>query len=145
MKLHEIMIGMVMTVAIVTGMFIFISDGVVQYNPVIPSDWNRSFVAMQGVIDDINQTTSEMRDGLTSIETKSGETDYLGAFFNNAYNSIKLAITVPLGAMTMVDAGLSELPLGAFGIPLKTYLYTSLIILVFVGILMHAVVKSDRL
>lgn len=145
MKLHEIIIGQILVIAVVSAVFLFMSDGITQYNPTVPSDYNDTFTTIMGVIDNINETASQTRDQLTSINSQSGLTDYLGFFFSATYNTLKLIVKVPLSMFTFVDEGLTELPMGSYSSLLKSYLYVAIIIFVFVGIIMHAIIKSDRI
>ena len=145
MKLHEIIIGQILVIAVISGIFLFMNDGINQYNPTVPDQYNATFVRIQSVIGDINKTASDTRDSLTSLSTQSGITDYLGFFFNSAYNTVKLVVKIPLGMMTFVDEGINNIPMGGYDSLLKTYLYVAIIVFVFIGILMHAIIKSDRI
>lgn len=148
MKLSDIMIGLVFSIILFIGLFTFLTDGVIQYGVEsnLPSEYNQSFIVIKGELDNINKTTSGIKAQLSDITAQSGILDYLGFFFNAGYKALTGAGQITKSLFIITDESIEVTGgLGETGGFLKTGIYMSIIIIFFVGILMHAVIKSDRI
>ena len=146
MELNKIYVGAIFGIIIFLSFFLFLNDGALQYSTTLPSGYNHSFLAVQSTLSDINQTTSEIQTQLSSITAQSGLLDYLGFFFNAGYKALTSAIKLVSSFFTFTDESLTVMGgAGAFGSTLKVALYSSLIVLFFIGIILHAIIKSDRM
>ena len=144
MELNKIMITMIFGIVIFLGIFNFMADGVIRYSVSVPADYNESVSKIRGVFDNINQTTYEMKEQMTSIGTSSNPLDILGVFFSGGYAALKSVMSLINGFGILIDTTLNTIFVGEIGNILKIALYLSFIIIIVVGILLHAITKSDR-
>lgn len=147
MKLTNIMLGVLCGVVVYVSLFNFLDDGIQQYGvqSTLPSDYNASYVVIKGELGQINKTTSAIKDQLSTITAQSGVLDYLGFFFNAGYQALTGAGQITVSIFKIFDTSVMNTPLGSSIEPLKQLAYGAVIILFFVGIIMHAVIKSDRI
>jgi len=146
MELNKVLIGMIFAIVIFSGMFIFIADGSDKYGVVLPDGYTNSMVAIKATLSQINTTTNQVQTDLTIIEGQSGVLDFLGFFFSGGYDALKTTAKLVGVSFIFVDEGINGIGGGGeFGSLLKTGLYASIIVLLFIGIMMHAIIKSDRL
>jgi hypothetical protein len=148
MKLTTLMVSVLLGIVVYVSLFNFLADGVVQYGVqnTLPSDFNNSYLIIQGELNQINKTTTGIKDQLSTITAQSGVLDYLGFFFNAGYQALTGAGSITKSVFVITDTSLEGA--GGFstsGQLLKTFIYASVIIMFFVGIIMHAVIKSDRI
>ena len=147
MQLSKMLIGNIIVIAIVTGIFIFISDGINQYGVVAPDGYNESFVKIantqQNLIDNINSTYDDLNN-VESSTTGGGSTDFLGFFFNSGYTAARTAIGSISGVNTMIDVAIGSLPLGNYGAILKVLFLGAIFIVMTIGILLNFIIKSGR-
>lgn len=148
MKLTNIMLGVLCGVVIYISLFNFLDDGITQYGvgSTLPSGYNASYTVIRSELGQINKTTTEIKNQLTSITAQSGVLDYLGFFFNAGYQALTGAGQITKSVFVITDTSLeSTESLGSSAELIKQLVYGSVIILFFVGIIMHAVIKSDRI
>lgn len=145
MELNKIYIGSIFSIIIFIGLFTFLFDGITQYQPTaIPTAYNESYTRISATLDDINETTSAIQDQLSSVTVQSGVLDYLGFFFNAGYKALSSGIGLVGTFFVFVDESLYVLGGAGLGSVLKVALYSSIIVLFFIGIIIHAFVNSDR-
>lgn len=144
MELNKIYIGVLFGILAFAGVFSLLADGIDKYSVSVPADYNDSYAKIRAELDDINATTGKMKDQLETIKTSSGVIDYLGFFFNSGYQALKTSGEITGSLFTFVDIGLESISPSDGGF-LKIIFYSSIIVLLFIGIIMHAIIKSDRL
>lgn len=144
MQLSKIIIGLLATVLVVTGIFVFIADAVKEYAPTgLPSDYNASFVAISNSYADINDSLYRTNSSL-QLDAGDNSNDFLGFIFNGVYKSAGI-VTGSIGVTeVMMDAVIQSLGLGPYGTFLKVILSLMILTVIIVGIIMHFVTKSDR-
>lgn len=148
MKLTNIMLGVLAGVIVYVSLFNFLDDGIIQYNvsSTLPSDYNESYGIVRSELEQINKTTTSIKDQLQSITAQSGVLDYLGFFFNAGYQALTGAGQITKSVFVITDTSLeSTSSLGSSAELIKQLIYGAVIIVFFVGIIMHAVIKSDRI
>ena len=147
-KLTSILIGVLCAVAVYVSLFTFLTDGITQYGTPtnLPSSFNNSYSIINQQLNNINETTTGLKDQLTSISAQSGVLDYLGFFFNAGYKALTGAGQITSSVFVITDTSLDSAGgFGASGFLIKQLIYGAVIILFFVGIIMHAIIKSDRI
>jgi hypothetical protein len=129
------------------GFIFLIAEGITKYAPsTIPSDYNESFgriTTHMASITSYSQNTSEQT-GLVGSQS-GGITDFIGFFFGQGYKAVQIFT----GALSLLNVFVDEMienvigdnPLGAI---VKTSLIT-IILIVIVALLLHFVIKSDRI
>lgn len=146
MKLHTIFIGVIFSIVIFSGLYLYLIDGAEQYgSDNLPADFNRSYVLVKNQLDAINSTTSSIRTQLENTDTQSNILDFLGFFFNAGYQALKSSLSLVGTFFLFIDESLNVLGGGVMGPILKTALYGSVIVIFFVAIIMQALVKGDNI
>lgn len=149
-QLHKFLIGLVFVGITVAGMMTFISSGVEVYDP-----------------DDFSNRTLENFNKLTELSTQmesfKGEEsnttisstnffdeltqpfDIVGNFFTGMYQSAKVFMASTDLMSSMIDESVTVLPVGdGFSKILKTGFSLIVLIIIFVGIFLAFVTKSER-
>lgn len=144
-QLSKMFIGVIFGVVLFLSMFYFLSDGIAAYNPVnVPANYNQTAVRFQNSLNDINQTIAGVQGELSDINAQSGVTDFLGFFFSAGYKAIIGAGQISTTTASFIDDSVDVILPGRIGPLLKTGLYLSLLVIIFIGIILHAITKSDR-
>lgn len=142
-QISKILIGMVFVTLVVTGMVLFLAGGVSTYNPTGYND--SSFNKITDSFSEINEITNETKDKIDEVKSDDNILDRIGVFFSGGYSAVKVVAKSydTLGDMT--DVAVDELPLGAYGSTIKLAVGVIILIVIFVMILLHFLIKSDRL
>lgn len=147
-KLTNIMIGTLCAITIYISLFTFLTDGINQYGTPnnLPTNFNNSYSIINNQLNNINETTASLKNQMTSITAQSGVLDYLGFFFNAGYKALTSAGEITESIFVITDTSLDNAGgFGSSGEKIKLLIYGIIIILFFVGIIMHAIIKSDRI
>jgi hypothetical protein len=148
MEMHKILIGMTLSIILLFGFVFFIAEGVQKYNPSnIPSDYNESFVKittnMQGLTNIVDQTNNATT--IVGTGDINPLADFLGFFFGQAYKAGQVMIgglsLLNLFADEAIKTTLGDNPLGSIT---KSVLLT-IIAIIIISLLLHFVIKSDRI
>lgn len=147
LQLSNMIIGLLITVAITMGFFVWLSDGITQYASTVPSDYNSSFLRIQGIYgnlsSNINQSYEELQDVSSQTEGVT-VVDFLSFFFNAGYRSAKIAALSITSMFSVGDAAVSVIPLGSYADLLKGLLFLGIIVIFAIGILLNFIIKSGR-
>ena len=147
MELNKVLIGMSLVIVMLFGFLFFIAEGVTQYNPSqIPIDYNTTFYDLQTDLASLSDIANETNDKVGSIDGDSNAfTDFIGFFFGQGYKAVKTFVTgfKLLDNMTdeLIDNTLGGSLLGSI---LKNQLLV-IIVIVMVSLLLHFIIKSDRI
>ena len=142
------MIGVLCAIAVYVSLFTFLTDGISQYGTPsnLPTGFNNSYSIISQQLNNINETTESLKNQMTSITAQSGLLDYLGFFFNAGYKALTSAGDITKSTFIITDTSLDNAGgFGSSGFIIKQLIYGIIIILFFVGIIMHAIIKSDRI
>lgn len=145
-RLSGIMLGIVFTIGITFFLFMWIGDGVTQYNITPPSNYNSSFYVVQGITgnltSNLNSTYSELQNINSNTATGGANAiDYISFFFNAAYRGAIAALASIGGIFSLIDLSLGNLPIPGIG-QIKGLMYLAILIIAVVAILMRFVFKS---
>lgn len=91
----------------------------------------------------LSNITEDVKEKEESIEQNTDITDILGGLFDNAYQALRVTKGSYNAYETMAEEGIDNLNLGASGRYLKVALTSIVIVLIFIGVLLSAVVKRD--
>lgn len=148
MELHKILIGMSLTIIMVFGFVFFLAEGVDKYNPsTIPSNYNESFIKITDSMQSLNNITvnSSGQSNIVGTGTSSILSDFLGFFFGQAYKAGQVLIGGLSLLNVFVDEAITQvLGTSAMGAVVKGVLVTIILIMI-LAILLHFVIKSDRI
>lgn len=150
--LTKIIVSQLLVIIVITGAMLFMSDGIAQYSPSVPSTYNQSLIKIQNISDTINRAAQNASQKLridSSGNDPARSIDFLGFFFNAGYtaaNAIKAGVE---SLRVFIDITVTETPLGsgdgAFGALVISVLGVGVVIILVVYLILHFVIKSDRL
>lgn len=143
-QISKIIIGMVFVSLIVTGMILFLSGGTTTY-PSTTGYNNSSLVELQSSFDDISVMANETKSKMGSVQADDDIFDRIGVMFTGGYTAAKTVGASYDTLNKMSDVAVDELPLGSYGSYLKSMLGVIILVIIFVAILLHFLIKSDRL
>lgn len=147
MELNKIIIGVVLVAVVSSTFLLFISEGVSTYNPSsIPADYANSFNNISANLKEISVSTDDTEQELDQISGNSNVvSDFLGFFFGNGYQAVKTFINGMKLTNIIAEEGVKNtLGSSELGNQWKSAIFTVVIVLL-VSILLHFVIKSERL
>ena len=139
-RLSRVLYGLVFVGLIVSGLIVFISDGVVQY---APADYNETQLETFNKMTELNNNLESFEQTNSSVDSDSNN-DVLGSLFTNAYQSAQILKNSGSILTSMINDGVDALPLGGFGSVLKTSLGTLILIAISVALFLGFIIKSGR-
>lgn len=144
-KLTGILISIIFMGIIISGMSIYLV-GLAANTGGSVGGFEDDFV--KAFVDESKATQSSLetaRTDLDTVEEDRGVLDRLASFFRSGYTSAKALFTSLTSVTRLITLSVAQIPfLGAFG----NYLSLSLglmILVVFIGIFMHFLIKSERI
>lgn len=146
-EMHKILLGVLFTTIIVLGVVLFYTDGILVYSPVSSNNLSVLNSSMNQRFNELNELSNKTASNLQSITNpESSLVDKVGAFFSSGYDSLKLVT----GSFNVLDdmVGSSADQLGVGGSYIRTVrvmLPVAILIIIFIGIVLQALIKSDRL
>lgn len=103
--------------------------------------FSESNITVFNKLEDLNDEAQNYQ-AQTDIEEKD-LIDIIGGYFSSAYKVLKTTTGSFDIFFEMTNSGLDELDLGVTGSALRTAILTSVIIFLFLGVLVSAIVKKD--
>lgn len=149
MQLTKMNVGIIVIIAVITGLSFFITDGIVQYGIEAPEGYNNSFDTIRNtqssLYQNINSTYGALQDVDSNTATgSSGSTDFLGFFFNAGYTAAQTATGSITSVNTMIDVAIGSSGLGEYGAILKNLFLAAILVVMVIGILLNFIIKSGR-
>jgi hypothetical protein len=147
LQLSSMIIGLLLTISLTAGLFIWLSNGITGYDASPPSGYNQSFLKIQDAYGDLSQNVNQTYNELQDISSETGGnsvTDFLGFFFGAAYRSANIAAQTIGSMFSIGDSAVDSIPLGEYGNLLKGLLFLGIIVVFAIGILLNFVIKSGR-
>ena len=145
LQLHKVLIGLILVGMTVVGVMGFVSSGIEEY---APADYNPdkfdSFNKLEDLSNDINNFRQQESNTTVNKLSESIGLDIIGDFFTNMYQAAKVFRGSTDLMYDMVDESVDTLPVGNYKNVLKTGFSLMIIVIVFVGIFLHFVTKSER-
>lgn len=146
MELSKILIGIVLVSVVSTTFLLFISEGVTQYSPVsVPTTYANSFNNISTGTKELNNIVNDTEGGLEINGNSNAVSDFIGFFFGNGYKAGKTFIEGMKLTNIIVNEGI-ENTVGStsIGQSWKNAIGT-IIIIALISILLHFIIKSERL
>lgn len=140
-KISSFIIGAILCSLFVTVFSVFIADS---YTAYAPSQYDNTSLATFDKLEQLNDLTQDIQHNTTDITQENGILDVVGGFFSSGYKSLKVAT----GSITTVTAMSDD----AFEIMgqhssstdlIKTALISILLISIFIGVILSAIMKKD--
>lgn len=144
-QLTGIIIGVILLALMVTGIGIMTGDVVDKYS--VTGYNNTSLETIKNTYNDIDNITNETKAKIEELENKEGILNTLDAFFTQGYSAIRItkrsveSIDTIISSATEVD---NTPGLGTISSYLRNYFMTIVIVIVFIGLLLAFIIKSDR-
>ena len=138
-KLSDFIIGMIIFSLVTIVFTVGMSKMTTLYNATFDNSSVQVFNQMQT----LENRTQSIQQGAVGLKERSGALDLIGSLFTNAYNVLLISKDVFDVFVTMVNAGFDMIGLGELTAAFKTAIILIVIVIIFLGILVSAVVKKD--
>lgn len=125
-----------MTVVIIMGIM---ASGSREYDISYDNDTYEAF----NKFEDISETTEKIQEQTDKVGASSNPLDILGVFFNEGYQALKLTKESFGATDSMIQAGTEKLPLGNNASIFRGTASAVLIIIIFIGIILAAIIKRN--
>lgn len=136
-KISSFIIGVILASLIVTVIAIFISEGSSEYGV----SYENSSLNTFNKLESLKNTSQDIKDETLNLKTDPGVLDVIGSFFKGGYQSLILSAKSFDIFNSMSEEATENLPLGDSGYLIKTALISCLIIIIFIGIFLSAILK----
>lgn len=110
--------------------------GLTDYNDTSLNEYNR--------LDEINNLTFKIKEGVENRTTKTGVTDILGDFFNSGYNTLLITFKSFDIFSSITATAIGDLPLGDTGQMFKIALIAIVLITIVAAIISIVIAKSSN-
>ena len=141
-KISSFMIGLVIFSAIVAIIGMYIGQVGQYYNPPDYAE-NNETLEKYNKLNELTTQTEAIQNSTGEIREKTGVLDVIGSFFSDAYRSLLITKTSFDTFDAMGNAAVTDSGLGQSGKILKIALTTIVLICIFIGVLLSALVKKD--
>lgn len=144
MKLHEIIIGIALSLMIVSGFIIFFGEAsseyeLTDYNSTNLKNINQSFTELENI-------TNEVRFAMQNLTDPNTPFDIVGGMFKAGYGSLQTVGKSADILIEMTGSAIDNIPfLGAFRGTLQAIVILLIIASIAIGIVLFTVLKSDRI
>ena len=139
-RISGFMIGVVVVSLVITLFGIFLGGLNENY---VNSNYDASSIEAYNKLEDINAQSKTIKSEVSGIKDNPNALDVIGSFFTSGYQALKLTLTSFDTFDTMVNAAATDADLGQVGQYLKIALMSIVIILIFVGVVISAILKKD--
>jgi len=136
------MIGMIIFSAIVAILGIYIAQVGAYYSPPDYAE-NNETLENYNKLNELTQQAENIQNSTSEIREKTGVLDVIGSFFSDAYRSLLITKTSFDTFDSMTNQAATDSGLGQAGKILKIAFTAIIIICIFVGVILSALVKKD--
>ena len=138
MKISSFMIGLVV-ISLIMALFNIFFAGINEgyHSP----SYDEGSMEAYNKLDDITAQTEDIKAEVTAIKEKPSILDVIGGFFSSGYKALKLTYTSFDTFDCMTNQALTDANLGKTGQYLKTAIGGIVIVLIFVGVVISAILK----
>lgn len=141
-KISSFIIALVVFSGIAAIMAIFIAHIGTEYNPTDYAE-NQNALASYNKLTELSDNARTIQNSTTEIKEKTGILDVIGSFFSDAYRTLLITKNSYDVYNDMSDIAFKDSSLGEGGTVLRLMCGTIIIIAIFVGVLLSALVKKD--
>lgn len=141
-KISSFIIGLIVFCMIISILGLFITKVGTEY---APSDYaaNQARLDNYNKLDELTAQTNLIKNGTSEIKEKTGVLDVIGSFFSDAYRTLLITKNSFDIFDEMSSSALQDAKLGQSGALLRTALIAIIIICIFVGVILSALMKKD--
>lgn len=137
-KLSNFMVGTVLVALIITLFNVFLSGINQNY---ASANYDEDSLEAYNKLDEMNTQTEEIKEEVADIKENPSALDVIGGFFTSGYNAMKLTFSSFDTFNSMMNSALTDAHLGVVGVHLKTAVGAIILILIFVGVVISAILK----
>jgi len=141
-KISSFIIGLIIFSAIVSIFGIFVANIGTIYAPADYSE-NNETLAAYSKLNELSSQTEDIKNSTSDIKEKTGVLDVVGSFFTDSYRTLLITKSSFDTFDSMSNTAFTDSGLGESGRILKIALTTIILICIFVGVLLSALVKKD--
>lgn len=141
-KISSFIIGLLLFSGIVSIIALFVASVGEKYAPADFTE-NQNKLEAYNKLNDLSAQVSNIQNSTTEIKEKSGILDILGGFFSDAYRTLLITKNSFDVYNDMSDVAFNDAALGQGGVTLRLMLTSIVLICIFVGVLLSALVKKD--
>ena len=105
------------------------------------NDYSSSELEVYNKLTELSKNATGVSDKVNRIAEKQGIFDVIGGFFSLGWESLKNIFSSMSIFDTMLNAGLDDADLGESGNLLKTSIASIILILLFIGVVISAIIK----
>lgn len=139
-KLTTFLMGLIVISMLAAGITFFMADVSTSYS----KTFDNSSLLTYNQLENLSSSAQSLEMSVKNDEKdRSGIADLLGDFFNKGYETMKLVGKSWSIFDTMLNNGLDEVPAGRMTNILKTGLVSMVLIFIFLGVIISAVVGRD--
>jgi len=138
-KISSFIIALLLCSGVVAIIGLFVSEMSQEYSVTYDND----SMAVYNQLQSLSNQTEQVQEGVEGITEKSGVIDVIGSYFSSAYRALKITTTSFNTFDTMADQAIDDANMGAAGSILKTLIGAIVIIAIFVGVIISALLKKD--
>ena len=139
-KLTGFIIGSILISLFAVAIMYFQSDMNFYYNN---QNFNSSDLESFNKLNEFKVQTETIKNQTENIKTKTGILDIIGSYIENGYQAALLSLKSFNIFSDMADTFFTKIGIGSFGSYLKVALISIVIVLLFVGILVSALIKRE--
>lgn len=131
--------GAIITGGIIALLGVFLG-GIAISNPSLTDYNNESFQSLNKLTE-LSSQAQQIQGNVSQIKEKENILDIIGGFFSSAYQSMVITYKSVDSVQDMTNEGIAQANLGSPGIIIRNILITLVLIAVFVGVAMRAIIK----
>lgn len=141
-KITGFIIGLILFSGIASIIGIFISHIGTEYNP---TDFieNQDKLESYNKLNELSANVQTIQASTTEIKEKTGVLDVIGGLFSDAYRTLLITKNSFDVYNDMSDMAFNDASLGESGTILRLMFTSIIIVCVFIGVLLSAVIKKD--
>lgn len=139
-KISSFMIGMVIVSLIVVVLGLFMARVNAEYSPL---GYDNESIEIYNQLESISNQTQQIQTEAGEIKEQSGVLDIIGGFFSDAYRVLLMTKTSYDTFDDMSNKAIDHANLGPAGVYFKIALSSIVLILIFIGVIISAVIKRD--
>lgn len=139
-KVSSLIIGLIIASLVGVVVTLVMSQGAVNYG--LTSYDNTTFAAYNQLAA-IDNDTKAIKESAEGVSERTGVLDVIGSFFSDGYQALKITARSFDVMDDMSNAATQQAELGAAGDYFRVAIGAMIIVFIFVGVLVSAIVKKD--
>jgi len=139
MRISSFIIGLVLVGLFVVVIMNFMAE--LNQDYAVTDSYDESRLEVYDRFAELGNQTEDISASVEDIKESSGVLDVIGSYFNSGYQAFKVTLSSFGTFKTIAEASFDELNLGALGTTFKVAIFTIVLIAIFVGVFLAAILK----